>query len=260
MRAMTRTVLLGIGCSLALAGTAAAGQSAAQFRRAADALCQESSSLTTQYERENGIAFTQEEQLARLEDRLPGQIERLEELEALKPPKKLRAAFQEFVDFRGEILDNNQKVLDANESGDAATMEELRLRNFELDDLENAAAADAGLVACAEIVPKRVETEVRQIVEDFWTSSDPARCTEAYTEAYITSFPGSVEQCEADESNPAFIADSVDIFNVEGVVKSRIEVEFDAVGGPDVTGRFRELLVYEDGQYKRQAIYSLPPA
>jgi hypothetical protein len=246
-----------LGATLVLC-TGAAGASGASFREELEAHCIEGSGAVTEYERENGIPLEPAEQVAALEARLPGRVAAFEELEQLKPPKKLKASFEEFLDARRERLDVDQQFVDASAAGDEAAVADLRTRQGELDDQENAAARDMGLYACAERLRPREEKKVRKTLEETWTTADPAYCTERYTEVYVTSFIGSVEECEAGETD-ANTADSLDIEAIEGVGKSRVNVDFVPEGGPDDGVRLREVLVYEDGIYKRQASYSLDP-
>jgi hypothetical protein len=203
------------------------------------------------------VPTSEETNAAGVEARLPVQEDVLEGLQALKPPKKARASFEEFLEIKERRLEVNQQYVDAVAAGDQAGIADSRAENSDLDDQENAAAADAGLFACAERLRPKTERKIREFVEDTWTHGDPAFCTERYTEQYVESFYASLEECEAFESDAteATLAESLDITAVEGVAKARVTVHFTVNGGESDGQSFQEIVVYEDGQYKRQGIF-----
>ena len=255
-RCFRAVAIVGLAFSALTVNSGAAGAaSAAKFRAAADEICTALAEDYVEIQQRNGLPQSLAEDVANAEELVPLIEDANAELSKLKPPKKLRADFREYLSLREERVENDKAFLEAGAANDQARVDELSQKLTEIRDGYEAVGANLGFYACAERLHKKEAQKVRDVVEETWTNGDPDFCTEKYTEEFVRVYAGSLEQCVSIESDPASGADSVDIEFVKGVDKVRATARLTPQGGADDGRTFETDMIYEDGVYKRQAIY-----
>lgn len=251
---------IAIGALLATNAAVAGAASAGKFRKAADKICTASVKEVEDTIREQGLPQSPEEDAALTEDLIPLFRDANARLEKLKPPKKLRADFQEYLDLRAQRIEIDEEFVELGTQGaEQAALDENFAQLREVRSQYEESGVDLGFYACGERLSKKEEAKVRDTVTETFTTGNPDFCTELYTEQFVEVAAGGLEACIASESDPANASSSIDIELVKGVDKVRAIVVFTPADGPNGSQPGEVQLVYEDGVYKRNALAAAPP-
>jgi hypothetical protein len=242
--------------ALTMNSGSAGAVSAKKFRTAADKICTALAEDYVEVTQRNGLPQSLEEEAAGVEEVIPLFKDAQEKLAKLKPPKNLKADYKEYLSLREDRIANDEAFLESAANNDQAAIQENVAALSATRSQYEALGEDLGFYACAERLHKKEAQKVRDVVEETWTNGDPAFCTEKYTEEFVEVYAGGPDGCVAAESDPANAVSSIDIEFVKGVDKVRATVRFTPSDGPDAGRTLETDLIYEDGIYKRNAIYA----
>ena len=268
---MAGKMFVTVACALAGLGVAACGGdsgsdsgsgSGSDFAAQADQICIETQRELVGIAHELGPITSDKDVIPRIEQFTPVREQALEDLEALEPPEEAAASFEEMIELRRERLALSQEDLQARKKGDTATIERLGAESEEISDKENVAAEEAGLTACAGILPEEDAEQAKETITELEVSDDPALCTETMTEEGVESLFGGLEECEKTQKDlkPSELADSVTFEEVTGVEGVSASITGTVEGGALDGDHAQYELIYEDGLYKVNTVFAAPPA
>jgi hypothetical protein len=186
------------------------------------------------------------EQAAELiELQLPVRLEGLERLQGLRPPAELVAAWEQYLaaqEGRIAALDEAMAAAQDERDGDFAVAQE---RVERLSDEAREAAEQAGLEACAELLPPAGQEDVLGAVEKLLTSQDSERiCEELVTERFAEAVFGSVEKCISERGVPT--ATALELLDVGGVAGTSAFVDVEVLDVLGVSSQQRIELIFDD--------------
>jgi hypothetical protein len=250
---------IAIGALFATNAAVAGAASAGTFRKAADKICTASAKEVEGAFQEHGVPQSLQEDVALTESLIPLFRDADARLKRLKPPKKLRADFQEYLDLRAERIQLDEEFVELGTQGAAQTaLDENFAQLQEVRSQYQEVGVDLGFYACGERLSRKEAEKVRDTVTETFTTGNPDFCTEMYTEQFV-DFVGGLEACIASENDPANVSSSIDIESVNGVDKVRAIVRFTPADGPNAGQPGEVGLTYEDGVYKRSTLSAAPP-
>lgn len=186
------------------------------------------------------------EQAAELiELQLPVRIDGLERLRALRPPAELVTAWDQYLAAQEGRIDALDEALaaarDERDDDFAVAQERVERRSDEARD----AARQAGLEACAELLPPAGQEDVLGAVEKLLTSQDSKRiCEKFVTERFAEAVFGSVEKCISERGLPT--ASALELLDVGGVAGTSAFVDVEVVDFLGATTQQRIELVFDD--------------
>jgi hypothetical protein len=222
---------------LAVVGISACGSSepsAEDFRAEADEICTEQVRSFQKVEDELGSSTTVEEE-AKLQKRLaPLRKDSLAQLEEVEAPEEATKDWDRYLEIRRKLNDLRAKQLDLLEKGDEEALVALTAKISDLNDELDEVGEDAGLQACASVLPDDQAKEAAAVVEEVALTTDPKRvCRELVTQNYLdTGFKGSFEECaKFQRENADEFADAVKVGEVEGVADTSASVHITEIGG-----------------------------
>lgn len=158
------------------------------------------------------------------------------------------ADYSQFLSSMNQQISILGQAQQAAQSNDPKTFNKLNTQYWTVNGQLTAAAAKAGLTACAQKLPPDQQTAVKQVVVRTGTTGDPAQCTQDFTPAYVVEQFGSPSKCVAAQKQPQSIK-SVDISSIIGVSKVAAWAIAVPHGGPAGGKRFRVMLFYENGRW-----------
>ena len=225
------------------------------FTAQADAICVDSAERINAVFAEQGTPADAEEAAAVDAALLDSRVQEIEALEALEPPEDLAGGYEDFVAARSEIRAGEELRQAANEQGDQQAAEDAAAYIDEAFAAADDAAEDIGLEACAGILPTDEEDAARAAAEQFFTAATAEElktaCEQA-TDAYIDAI-GGLEVCH-EPGEPT----TIEISDVSGVSGITAEVSFVPNGGPEDGQDLRAFFVYQDGEWKVDALSQAP--
>jgi hypothetical protein len=186
------------------------------------------------------------EQAAELiELQLPVRLDGLERLQALRPPAELVAAWDQYLaahEGRIDALDEALAAAQDERDGDFTVAQERVERH---SDQARGAAEQAGLEACAELLPPAGQDDVLGAVEKLLTSQNSERiCEELLTERFAEAVFGSVEKCISERGLPT--ASALELLDVGGIASTSAFVDVEIVDFLGDTRQQRIELVFDD--------------
>ena len=230
---------------LAACGDDDGGDSTDDFIAEADAGCVEGAKEINELYAQEGIPQTFEEDVDLLSKRLPISEQGVEDASALEPPEEVADEYDEYLAQRETFVDLLRQQLQAGEAGNEAEYQGFGPQLQEAGDAIDEAGEEVGLEACAQILPEDQVEEVTAVLEE-GIKSDPANCTERYSESFLETI-GGLEACREAESDSSNDPDSVEISNVKGVDEVYATAEAVPSGGPnDGKTLFIELVFVDD--------------
>jgi hypothetical protein len=241
--------------ALAVAACGGGGDGDDDFLAQVDAICTESAKQSNAAFGE-GSPTSAEEAVALDETILDVRQQEMDEFRAVEPPEDVKAGYEEFVAKRGEILSAEEARLEADQQADQQASQKAGEAVNQAFEAADQPAEDIGLEACAGILPPEEEDEVRAVTEQFFTANTREEfevACESATANYIEQL-GGLEQCH-EPGEPR----TIEISEVSGVSEVSAEVGFVPTGGPADGQNLRATFVYQDGQWKVDALGPAPP-
>jgi hypothetical protein len=189
-----------------------------------------------------------------LELQLPIRIDGLRRLQALEPPPELVNAWNQYLAVAEDRIDAEDQALTAAKDSDDSAFREAQARFERLSDKARNVGEQAGLEACAEVLPPAGQEDVLTAVEKLFTSRDSEKvCREVVTQRFAESIYGSEEKCESERGLPTAV--SLDLLDVGGVASTSAFVDVELT---DFLGKLRQLrveLVFDDKSETWKADY-----
>ena len=242
---------------LAIAGITACGSSsepsADDFRAETDEICTEQVVAFQKVEDKLGSSTTLEEEAKMQTQLMPLRQKSLAELEEVEAPEDAAKQFDRYLDIRRELADLRKQQLKLLEKGDEEALDPVNEKISDLNDELDVVGEEAGLQACASVLPKDQAKEAEAVVEEVALTTDPKRvCRELVTQNYLdTGFEGSYEVCakfQREESEN--FADDVKVESVSGVADTSATVQITEKGGMYDGEESTWVLRHEGGQWK----------
>jgi hypothetical protein len=232
VRLLGAPVLLVIALTVAACGSSE--PSTEDFRAEADEICVEQVRNFQDVEDRLGSSTTLEDEAKLQKELMPFRQEALAGLEAVEAPEDSGKAWNRYLDLRRELRDLRKQQLALLEKGDEEALEPLNEKISELNDELDEVGVDAGLLACASVLPKGQAKEAEAVVKEVALTTDPKRvCRELVTQNYLdTGFEGSFEECSKFQREEAEnFAEEVEVQEVSGVADTSAAVTITEVGG-----------------------------
>lgn len=256
-----RNCIVALAVAPVLALAACGSDDGDDFLTDADSICREGAVELVDTRAEAGVPDGPEEQAELDSADLAVREETLGQLQTLEAPDDLAGQYDEFLGLREQLVANLTEynaLFAESQRPDEAKVQELDEEFYSLFDEQQALGSEVGFEECAAILPDDVEEQVSSYVENTLETADPTFCTEAYTENFVEQI-GGLEKCEKSESDDS-AAGPVEILDVGGVSEVNGYFDFVPESGPNEGQPATVSLVYEDGVYKRDAIFPLPPS
>jgi hypothetical protein len=250
--------------ALALASTlvACGGSelSADDFRAEADEICVNQVKGFIEIEQRLGVSEGLAEE-AVLQGQLGKIRERsLSELEELEAPDEVAQPWDRYLQIRRQLIDLRQEHLkllrEGKEKGLGPLNEKISSLNGDLDEV----GEEAGLTACASVLPQDQAEEALAVVKEVALTSDPKRvCDELVTESYLeVGFEGKFETCASfQKENGDNFADKIEVEKIEGVADTQALVTITEIGGALGGEETIWALHREDGKWKVNLVSSV---
>jgi hypothetical protein len=227
--------------ALALAGAACDDddEPTADFPDAADDICLDVARQLADARDDVAPPDSPKEAADLLEVELPNRLDGLRRLQELQPPPELINAWNQYLTVAESRIDAADQELTAAKDSDEEAFREAQARFERLSDEARDIGEQAGLEACAEVLPPAGQEDVLTVVEKLFTSRDSKKvCDELVTERFVDSVYGSREKCESERGLPT--AASLDLLDVGGVASISAFVD---VKLTDYLGRIRQIRV-----------------
>lgn len=222
---------------LAILGISACGSSepsADDFRAEADEICTDQVVAFQGVEDKLGSSTSIEEEAKLQKTLMPLRQKSLSELEEVEAPKDVEKQFDRYLDIRRELADLRKQQLKLLEKGDEEALDPVNTKIGDLNDELDEVGEDAGLKACASVLPKDQAKEAEEVVEEVALTTDPKRvCRELVTQNYLdTGFEGKYSECAKFQREEAEnFADDVKVESVSGVADTTATVQITETGG-----------------------------
>jgi len=226
--------LVVLALAFALAACGSSDSSTEDFRAEADEICVEQVRSFQEVEERLGTSTSIEEEAKLQQELLPIREESLADLEGVEAPEESEKAWQGYLEIRRELRDLRKKQLLRLNKGDEEALQPLNQKIGDLNDELNEAGEEAGLLACASVLPEDQAKETEEVVEEVALTTDPKRvCDELVTQNYLdTGFEGSFEKCaKFQRENGDKFADKIKVEKVEGVADTSAAVTITEIGG-----------------------------
>jgi ketosteroid isomerase-like protein len=238
---------------LGIAACGSSEPSAEDFQAEADEVCVEQVRNFQEVEDRLGSSTSIQEEAKLQKELMPIREEAIAGLEEIEAPEESEKSWQRYMELREELRDLRKEQLKLLEEGDEEALEPLNEkisdRNDELDEV----GQDAGLLACASVLPKDQAAEAEEVVEEVALTTDPKRvCDELVTQNYLdVGFEGKYEECaEFQREEAENFAEEVEIEKVDGVADTSASVTITETGGMYDGEESTWVLRREDGQWK----------
>lgn len=208
--------------------------SADDFRAEADEVCIEQVRNFQEVEDRLGSSTSLEEEAELQKELLPLREESLAELEKIEAPEDSAKAWGRYLEIRGELRDLRKKQLKLLEKGDEEALDPVNEEISDLNDELDEVGKEAGVLACASVLPKDQAKEAEEVVKEVALTTDPKRvCRELVTQNYLeVGFEGKFEECaEFQREEAENFADDVKVREVSGVADTSAAVKITEVGG-----------------------------
>jgi hypothetical protein len=237
-------------------GVAACGDSESSsddFVAEADEICVQQVRDFQAVEDRLGSSTSLEEEAKMQKELLPIREESLAGLEEVEAPEDSEKAFEKYLDIRHELRDLRKEQLKLLEKGDEEALEPLNEKISDLNDELDEVGKEAGLLACASVLPKDQAKEAEEVVKEVALTTDPKRvCKELVTQNYLDlGFEGKYEECATFQKEEAEnFAEEVKVEEVTGVADTSAAVTITEIGGMYDGEETTWTLRREGGQWK----------
>lgn len=255
MSRLVRLLCLPVSIALAL-GIAACGSSepsTEDLRAEADEICVQQVRNFQEVEDRLGSSTSIEEEAKLQKELMPLREESLSELEELEAPEDSGKAWEQYIEIRQELRDLRKEQLELLNEGDEKALEPVNEKIGDLNDELDEVGEEAGLLACASVLPKDQAKEAEEVVEEVALTTEPQRvCRELVTQNYLdTGFEGSFEECAKFQREEAEnFADEVEVEKVDGVADTSASVTITEIGGMYDGEETTWILRREGGKWK----------
>lgn len=241
---------------LAIVGISACGSSepsADDFVAEADEICTEQVRDFQKVEAKLGSSADLKEEETLQKQLLPLREKSLSELEEVEAPGDAAKPYDRYLEIRRQLRDVRAEQLKLLEKGDEEALEPVNEKIGDLNDELDEVGKEAGLKACASVLPKDQAKEAQKVVEEVALTTDPKRvCRELVTQNYLDlGFEGKFEVCakfQREESDN--FADAVKVEEVSGVADTSASVHITEVGGMYDGEESVWVLTREGGEWK----------
>lgn len=249
--------LLAVTCALAVFATVAlaacggdGGASEDDFVAEVDAICADTAHRVSDLYAAEGAPDSNAELESFSKKRVPISERAQEQAKAIEPPEELAGEYDTYLAARQKIVDLVLEQGKAAAAGDGRRAIEIDGELSAANEAAIAPAGELGLVTCAGRLPAEQEEEVATVLERVQLTSDPAQCSEDYTDNIVEG-AGGLSACEqAERRGDPGQPDSIEITSIEGTDHLTASAKTTASGGK-FDGRVTEIsLVYEDGRWK----------
>jgi hypothetical protein len=241
---------------LAVFGLAACGgseSSSEDFTAESDEVCVEQVRNFQAVEDRLGSSTSIEEEAKIQKELLPIREESLADLEEIEAPEESGKEWDRYLEIRRELLDLRKQQLELLEKGDEKALEPLNEKISDLNDELDEVGEEAGLLACASVLPEDQAEEAEEVVKEVALTTDPKRvCDELVTQNYLDlGFEGKYEECaKFQKENADDFAEKVKVEEVTGVADTSASVRITEIGGIYDGEETTWTLRNEDGQWK----------
>lgn len=226
--------LVAILTALAIAACGSSEPSAEDFRAEADEVCVEQVRDFQEVEDRLGSSTSLEEEAKLQKQLLPLREESLTSLEEIEAPEESAEAWKEYLDIRAELRDLRKEQLQLLEKGDEEALDPVNEKISKLNDELDEVGEEAGLLACASVLPEDQAKEAEEVVEEVALTTVPQRvCKELVTQNYLdVGFKGGYEECaEFQKENADDFAEDIKVKEVTGVADTSAAVKITEIGG-----------------------------
>lgn len=233
IRLVSSFVLI-LALALSVAACGDSESSSEGFVAETDEICIEQVRAFQKVEDRLGSSTSLEEEAEMQKALLPIREESLADLEEVEAPEDSEKAFGKYLEIRGELLDLRKEQLQLLEKGDEEALEPLNEKISDGNDELDEVGKEAGLLACASVLPKDQAEEAEEVVEEVALTTDPKRvCKELVTENYLeTGFEGKYEECAKFQKEEADnFAEDLKVEKVDGVADTSASVTITEEGG-----------------------------
>jgi hypothetical protein len=247
------SIFVVLACAFGLAACGSSEPSAEDFRAEADEVCVEQVRNFQQVEDRLGSSTSIEDEAKMQKELLPFREESLTGLEEIEAPEESEKAWNRYLEIRRELLDLRKQQLALLEKGDEKTLEPLNEKISTLNDELDEVGQDAGLLACASVLPDDQAKEAEEVVKEVALTTDPKRvCDELVTQNYLdTGFEGKFEECaKFQRAEAENFAEAVKVEEVTGVADTSASVTITEVGGMFDGEESTWVLRREGGEWK----------
>jgi hypothetical protein len=220
--------------AFALSACGGSEPSAEDFQAEADEVCVEQVRSFQEVEDRLGSSTSLEEEAELQKELLPFREKAIAGLEEIEAPEDSEEAWEDYLELRRELRDLREEQLELLEKGDEKALEPLNEKISDLNDELDEVGKEAGLLACASVLPKDQAEEAEAVVEEVALTTDPKRvCDELVTSNYLeTGFEGGFEECAKFQREEAEnFADEVEVEKVDGVADTSASVTITEIGG-----------------------------
>jgi hypothetical protein len=223
-----------VALALSAAACGSSEPSADDFRAEADEVCVAQVRNFQKTEDRLGSSTSLEQEAKLQKELLPFREEAIADLEEIEAPEDSEKAWNRYLDLRLELRDLRKQQLGLLEKGNEKALEPLNEKIGDLNDELDEVGQEAGLLACASVLPKDQAKEAEEVVKEVALTTVPKQvCDELVTQNYLdTGFEGSFEECAKFQREEAEnFADEVEVEKVDGVADTSASVTITEVGG-----------------------------
>lgn len=220
--------------ALGLAACGDSESSSEDFVAETDEVCVEQVRDFQATEDRLGSSMSIEDEAKMQKELLPIREESLAGLEEIEAPEDSKKAFDKYLEIRRELLDLRKEQLQLLEKGDEEALEPINEKISDLNDKLDEVGVEAGLLACASVLPKDQAKEAEEVVEEVALTTDPKRvCKELVTQNYLdVGFEGKYEECATFQKEEADnFAEDLKVKEVSGVADTSAAVTITEEGG-----------------------------
>jgi hypothetical protein len=216
LRASAALAAVAVASALAACGGEDGDEPTPDFPLRADEVCTEIAVDLADVRAEAGPPASAGDAVQLIERQLPVRTEGLAQLQALRPPAELVAPWSEYVTLQERKIAALEEALGAAQGEQEQAFTEAQAEFERLSDEARIAAEEAGLEACAELLPPAGQEDALAAVEELLTSQDSEKvCEKLLTERFVESVFGSVERCKKERGLPT--AASLELLDIGGV-------------------------------------------
>jgi hypothetical protein len=241
---------------LAVFGLAACGSSepsAEDFTAETDEICVEQVRSFQEVEDRLGSSTSIEEEAKIQKELMPIREDSLTELEEIEAPEESEKEWDRYLEIRAELRDLRKQQLELLEKGDEEALEPINEKISDLNDELDEVGEEAGLLACASVLPEDQAKEAEEVVKEVALTTNPKRvCDELVTENYLEiGFEGKYEECvKFQKENADNFAEKVKVEEVSGIADTSASVKITEIGGMYDGEETTWTLRPEGGQWK----------
>lgn len=232
---------------------ACGGGSSSDFASKADAICTNVAKQTNQVFAEVGPVSSQQSAINLTTKLNPVYQQAYSSLKAIKPPASASAAYQQYLADRQQRLTLLSQLHQQAVKGDATAYGQVNKQATDVLKKEDAAAAKAGLTACAAKLPADQQAAVKQLATRNATVNDAAECTQGFTPTYVKQHFGSQQKCVAQQKGKSPVT-SVTVTDISGVANVSATATVVPHGGPPNGKKFTTTFVYQNGHWLQDTL------